>query len=66
MLYMMSIVVSQKVLALARQFLSEERGDEIMEKAAVIGAMTVAVVVIVGLAALAAAALNKGASWFGG
>ncbi len=66
MLYLTSLVVSQKMLALARQFLSEERGDEIMEKAAVIGAMTVAVVVIVGLAALAAAALNKGSSWFGG
>ncbi len=66
MFYYMSQTISQKVLALARQFLSEESGDEILEKAAVIGAITVAVLVLVGLAALAAAALNKGAGWFSG
>ncbi len=64
MLYLMSLSISQKMLAQARRFLREERGDEIMEKAAVIGAITVAVVVIIGLAALAAGALNKGAGWF--
>ncbi len=64
MLYLMSLSISQKMLAQACRFLREERGDEIMEKAAVIGAITVAVVVIIGLAALAASALNKGAGWF--
>jgi Flp pilus assembly pilin Flp len=66
MVYLMSCAISQKMLVLAKQFLREERGDEIIEKAAVIGAITVAVVVIIALAALAAAALNKGAGWFGG
>jgi hypothetical protein len=66
MVYLMSCAFSQKMLALAKQFLREERGDEIIEKAAVIGAITVAVVVIIALAALAATALNKGAGWFGG
>jgi hypothetical protein len=65
MLYLISLTISQKLLALAKQFLAEETGDEIIEKAAVIGAITVAVVVIIALAALAAAALKKGAGWFG-
>ena len=55
----------QKVLVLVRRFVQEERADEIMEKAAVIGAMTVAVLVILALAVLAAARLQEGASWFG-
>lgn len=50
---------------LVRRFVREERADEIMEKAAVIGAMTVAVLVILALAILAAARLQEGASWFG-
>ncbi len=66
MWYLMSQNIFQKILALAKQFLREERGDEIMEKAAVIAAMTVAVLVIIGLAALAAAALGKASGWFGG
>ncbi len=65
MLYLISLTISQKLLALVKGFLAEERGDEIIEKAAVIGAITVAVVVIIALAALAAAALKKGAGWFG-
>jgi hypothetical protein len=66
MLYIYSLFVMQKLMVLARRFLREERGDEILEKAAVIGAMTVAVIVIIALAVAAAAALNKGTTWFGG
>jgi hypothetical protein len=55
----------QKALALAQKFVLEERGDEILEKAAVIAAVTVAVLVIITLGVLAANALNQGASWFG-
>ncbi len=66
MWYLVSQTIFQKILALAKQFLREERGDEIMEKAAVIAAMTVAVLVIIGLSALAAAALGKASGWFGG
>jgi hypothetical protein len=58
-------VLFQKADALTRRFVREERADEIMEKAAVIGAMTVAVLVILGLAVLAAARLEEGAAWFG-
>lgn len=54
-----------KAYALTRRFVREERADEIMEKAAVIGAMTVAVLVILALAVLAAARLQEGAAWFG-
>ncbi len=55
---------TQKILPLLKRFVREERGDEILEKAAVIAAITVAVLVIIVLAVLAAAALNKGTSWF--
>jgi hypothetical protein len=55
----------QKALALAQKFVLEERGDEILEKAAVIAAVTVAILVIITLGVLAANALNQGASWFG-
>jgi hypothetical protein len=50
----------------AQQFLGDERADEIFEKAAVIAAVTVAVMVIIALGSLAADALRKGESWFGG
>ncbi len=66
MLYLMSLSILQKGIALLKQFLHDESGDEILEKAAVIGAMTIAVVIIIALAVAAAGALNKGASWFGG
>lgn len=49
-----------------QQFLGDERADEIFEKAAVIAAVTVAVMVIIALGSLAADALRKGESWFGG
>jgi hypothetical protein len=64
---MESIIVPffQKVMALVLKFVLEERGDEILEKAAVIAAVTVAVLVIITLGVLAANALNQGASWFG-
>jgi hypothetical protein len=64
---MESIIVPffQKVMALVQKFVLEERGDEILEKAAVIAAVTVAILVIITLGALAANALNQGASWFG-
>ena len=66
MVYFVALSVLQKMVGLVKQFAREERGDEILEKAAVIGAMTVAVIVIIALAVAAAGALNKGASWFGG
>ncbi len=66
MLYLMSLSILQKGITLLKQFVHDESGDEILEKAAVIGAMTIAVVIIIALAVAAAAALNKGASWFGG
>ena len=49
-----------------QQFLGDERADEIFEKAAVIAAVTVAVMVIIALGSLAADALRKGEGWFGG
>ena len=65
---MNTIIISTvpNLLTTLARFVREDRGDEILEKAAVIGAMTVAVIVILALAILAAAALNEGASWFGG
>jgi hypothetical protein len=48
----------------ASQFLADRRGDEIYEKAAVIAAVTAAVLVIIVLGALAASALQRGTSWF--
>jgi len=47
-------------------FLHDENGDEIFEKAAVIAAVTAGVLVIIVLGSLAANALQQGQSWFGG
>ena len=55
----------KKFLALALRFAREEQGDEILEKAAVIAAITVAVLVLIVLGALAANALNQASGWFG-
>jgi uncharacterized membrane protein len=55
----------QKILSLALRFAREEQGDEILEKAAVIAAITVAVLVIIVLGSLAANALNSATGWFG-
>ncbi len=48
------------------EFVRDERGDEIFEKAAVIAAVTAGVLVIIVLGSLAAGALQQGQSWFGG
>ena len=48
------------------EFLRDERGDEVFEKAAVIAAVTAGVLVIIVLGTLAANALQQGQSWFGG
>ncbi len=66
MVTLMALSILKKIVGLVIHFAGEDRGDEILEKAAVIGAMTVAVIVIIALAVAAAGALNKGASWFGG
>ena len=48
------------------EFVRDESGDEIFEKAAVIAAVTAGVLVIIVLGSLAANALQQGQSWFGG
>ncbi|MCB2160626.1 hypothetical protein KQH40_00910 [bacterium] len=48
-----------------QKFIHDENGDEIFEKAAVIAAVTVAVLVIIAIGVLAANALEQGKSWFG-
>jgi uncharacterized membrane protein len=55
----------EKSVALALRFAREEQGDEILEKAAVIAAITVAVLVLIVLGSLAANALNQASGWFG-
>jgi hypothetical protein len=55
----------EKSVALALRFAREEQGDEILEKAAVIAAITVAVLVLIVLGGLAANALNQASGWFG-
>jgi hypothetical protein len=54
------------ITAKIAQFVRDERGDEIFEKAAVIAAVTAGVLVIIVLGSLAASALQQGQSWFGG
>ena len=53
---------TQKLL---RQFIEDDQGDEIFEKAAVIAAVSVAVAVLIALGAAAANALSKAQGWFG-
>jgi hypothetical protein len=65
MLQMLLVSWIEKFLALLLRFARQEQGDEILEKAAVIAAITVAVLVIIVLGALAANALNQASGWFG-
>jgi hypothetical protein len=65
MLQMLLVSWIEKFLALLLRFARQEQGDEILEKAAVIAAITVAVLVIIVLGALAANALNQATGWFG-
>jgi hypothetical protein len=46
------------------QFITDEEGDEILQKAAVIALATVAIIALGALFAAAVGAFERGASWF--